>query len=353
MCAPVDGMAGPGQGKKFPGLGGVGLVPNIHPGLDVEGRRARRRRVRARRSPSRWASASAARSRRTPSGAFDRVALAGLTNSYFSYTATPEEYDACHYEGSFTLFGRRQGARLLDVAKPVSAALLAGSDAPAGIAPPALGVGTTAELAAAADARRRHRARAARRRRRAARPRDVPLAGRRPVGRRAARRDVRASSSAATASSWETVLDRRELPRHDRALPPATSTSRPCSSPSATRSATYRFVVTGRADKGDGVEPYSVTSRPFELDAGEARRDRAGRAERARERQGDLPEPRAPGRSSPLPRLVRTGTAMFRVGKKKLRTGTFDAATATASVPVEDGQSVELVASRRLRERCA
>src|SRR3712207_8106992 len=31
MCAPVDGLAGPGQGRKFPGVAGVGLVPGIVP----------------------------------------------------------------------------------------------------------------------------------------------------------------------------------------------------------------------------------------------------------------------------------------------------------------------------------
>ena len=56
----------------------------------------------------------------------DRVALAGLTNGYMSYAATPEEYDACHYEGSFTLFGRRQGPRLMVAAAPRWASLLAG-----------------------------------------------------------------------------------------------------------------------------------------------------------------------------------------------------------------------------------
>ena len=37
--------------------------------------------------------------------------LAGLSNGDVSKTATPEEYDACFYEGSFTLFGRHQGPR--------------------------------------------------------------------------------------------------------------------------------------------------------------------------------------------------------------------------------------------------
>ena len=35
--------------------------------------------------------------------------LVGLANGYLSYMATPEEYDASFYEGSFTLYGRQQG----------------------------------------------------------------------------------------------------------------------------------------------------------------------------------------------------------------------------------------------------
>jgi neutral ceramidase len=42
-------------------------------------------------------------------GALDRVVIAGLTNGYWSYTTTPEEYGYCGYEGSFTLFGREEG----------------------------------------------------------------------------------------------------------------------------------------------------------------------------------------------------------------------------------------------------
>ena len=59
-------------------------------------------------------------------GAYDDVILSGLTNGYSSYTATPEEYDACHYEGSFTLFGRRQGPLYRDAAVAISKALLEG-----------------------------------------------------------------------------------------------------------------------------------------------------------------------------------------------------------------------------------
>ena len=61
-------------------------------------------------------------------GAYEDVVLSGLTNGYSSYTATPEEYDACHYEGSFTLFGRRQGPLYRDAAVAVAKALLEGAE---------------------------------------------------------------------------------------------------------------------------------------------------------------------------------------------------------------------------------
>ncbi len=38
-----------------------------------------------------------------------RVLLAGLANEYVSYFTTPEEYDAQHYEGASTLYGREAG----------------------------------------------------------------------------------------------------------------------------------------------------------------------------------------------------------------------------------------------------
>jgi len=72
-------------------------------------------------------------------GALSRVAIAGLSNGYLSYTATPEEYDACHYEGSFTLFGPGQGAAFLNGTRPLVGPLLSGQPAPAGgLEPPPL-----------------------------------------------------------------------------------------------------------------------------------------------------------------------------------------------------------------------
>ena len=141
VCAPAENFAGPGQGRKFPALAGAGLVPSVNPvavwrigdlgivALPAEVTTQMGRRIR---------NSLAAGDR----GAFDRVALAGLANGYVSYTATPEEYDHCGYEGSFTLFGRRQGARWADVAGAALAALIDGLPVEGAAEPPPSGLGT-------------------------------------------------------------------------------------------------------------------------------------------------------------------------------------------------------------------
>ena len=126
-CAEFENQAGPGQGWKALALGGPGdtLVPATQPvsvlrigtlgiaALPSEVTRQMGLRIR-----------NAIRD--SSGGAFSNVALSGLTNGYTSYTATPEEYDACYYEGSFTLFGRRQGPLYRDVLVDITKALLAG-----------------------------------------------------------------------------------------------------------------------------------------------------------------------------------------------------------------------------------
>src|SRR3954449_11484412 len=134
-CAPVDDMAGPGQGNKMPLAGGP-LLPTTFPVSVV---RVGRLGIAA--FPTEITKQMGTRILRSVSAkaGADRVVLAGLTNAYASYTATPEEYDACTYEGAFTLFGRQQGARYRDFAT----ALAAGTTPPgAGSEPPPAGVGT-------------------------------------------------------------------------------------------------------------------------------------------------------------------------------------------------------------------
>jgi neutral ceramidase len=126
-CAEFENQAGPGQGWKAFALGGPGdtLVPATQPvsvmrigPLGILG------------FPSEVTKQMGLRIRdvvkAASGGAYDDVVLSGLTNGYSSYTATPEEYDACYYEGSFTLFGRRQGPLYRDIALGVSKALLEG-----------------------------------------------------------------------------------------------------------------------------------------------------------------------------------------------------------------------------------
>jgi neutral ceramidase len=344
MCAPVDNMAGPGQGKKFPGLVGVGLVPNVHPisvwrvgslGVAAFGSEITKQMgERIRRSLEEQAG-----------GAFSRVALAGLTNSYFSYTATPEEYDACHYEGSFTLFGRRQGARLRDVASGALDALLSGQPAPASSPPQALGIGSTddtppRETPGAGTALEQ--------------PADTKRLGRATFRWQGGDPSVDAPRGAdfvrvqrrGSDGSWDTVMtdasfrDTTERQPGDEYLHTVQFTE-------CDPTGTYRMVVTGRADKGDGVEPYSVTSDPFTVSNVRVTATEPVVSDGQVSVRGFYPDPGAEAIMA-LPRLVTTGFAAFRIDGK-VRNAQFDASTGTFHLPVEEGQSVKL---HHLRDAC-
>lgn len=123
----------PAQGHKAPLLAGAGLVPSIvrlqvlrigpllfaaipgEPNVTVG------RRLAA------TLSAQLAGHANAPS----TVLVAGLANDYISYFATPEEYTAHRYEGSFTLFGPQSAPLLEQEFTRLTAALLAGTPAPA------------------------------------------------------------------------------------------------------------------------------------------------------------------------------------------------------------------------------
>ncbi|MFL5895415.1 MAG: neutral/alkaline non-lysosomal ceramidase N-terminal domain-containing protein, partial [Thermoleophilaceae bacterium] len=134
-CAPVDDMAGPGQGAKMPLLGGPGLAP---PSVPVSFWRIGRLGIAA--YPVEITKQMGVRIRdalRSDSGGqLDRIVIAGLTNGYWSYTTTPEEYDYCGYEGSFTLFGREEGYAWLAAGDQLMHALLSGGPAPSGYPEP-------------------------------------------------------------------------------------------------------------------------------------------------------------------------------------------------------------------------
>ncbi len=59
------------------------------------------------------------------------VQLSGLANEYLSYFVTPEEYDAQHYEGGSTMYGRESSLALLDGLSTLAVALKNGTAAPA------------------------------------------------------------------------------------------------------------------------------------------------------------------------------------------------------------------------------
>jgi neutral ceramidase len=309
FCAPFNDFAGPGQGSKFPALAGAGLVPSHSPvavwrigslgigAFPLEITRQMGARLRG---------ALLDRA----GGRLDRVVLAGLSNGYQSYTATPEEYGACHYEGSFTLFGEQQGARYRDVALPLVPSLLDGGPAPAGsgeppelafaVPPPPSARSTPDAGSVVSDA-----------------PDSVARMGRATFEWKGGdpnvdpgRNRVFVSLQRRLGADWVTVatedgyFDTTEL--IDRRNPTWRETWQftECDPPG-----TYRFGVTGRANTGSGVADYAANSQAFELrplsnlqiiDAVVQ-----GGVARVRARYRD------PGTDAllALPRRVRTGTA--------------------------------------------
>jgi neutral ceramidase len=81
----------------------------------------------------------------TSSSGIADVVVSGLANEYADYFTTPEEYDAQHYEGAATIYGRASSVALQEVLVELSAALVGGTPAPAPYAyDPTNGVGASA-----------------------------------------------------------------------------------------------------------------------------------------------------------------------------------------------------------------
>jgi hypothetical protein len=59
-----------------------------------------------------------------------RAVISGLANEYSSYYTTPEEYDAQHYEGAATVYGRASSVAVQEVLVKLTAALVNGATAP-------------------------------------------------------------------------------------------------------------------------------------------------------------------------------------------------------------------------------
>jgi neutral ceramidase len=344
QCGPFDDSAGPGQGKKA-FLAGGPLLPTTFPVSFVKVGRlgiAAFPSEITKQMGTRVINAVQAKA----GGAFDRVVIAGLTNAYASYTATPEEYDNCTYEGSFTLFGRQQGARYRDFAGGLAEALAKGQAAPAGASePPNAGFGTESTPP----------------------PRQTPNAGTpaaqpaKQVDRygravfkwnggdpslEAERGKPFVSLQRRKGKDWETVAtDDTFADTTERGAGDVWTETYQLDG--CTPTGTYRFLVNGHADRGDGTEAYSLGSASFEvgeLTLAPAAPIVTGDEVRAIVRYPD------PGASLlALPRLVTTGSATLRVtrtdGSTKTVKATPDPATGAFTATVAGAKSAELLSA--------
>jgi neutral ceramidase len=265
-CAPFDGFAGPGQGMKMPLLGGPGdsLVPGTQP---VSVMRIGPLAITA--FPSEITKQMGLRIRNAvqeaTGGAYEDVVLSGLTNGYSSYTSTPEEYDACHYEGSFTLFGRRQGALYRETAVAVAKAL-AGGAGYASDPEPAYRVDEsgsypepepTPDAGKAVEQPEKSLVRYGRA--------TFSWSGGHPAIDAPADRRLVTTQRQGRNGRWKRVTTDDgfyDILERDPETDVWTTTFQ---TTECMRAGNYRFVVTGRADKGSGPEDYRIESDPFRL----------------------------------------------------------------------------------------
>jgi neutral ceramidase len=343
----------PGQPPKFPmitgaGAGGAGLVPSTVPvsvwrvgGLGVAA------------LPSEVTRQQGQRIRQVivddAGGELERTTLAGLTNGYVSYTATPEEYEHCHYEGSFTLFGHRQGPRFRDFARSLVAPLITGGEAPAG-APEPPPFGFAAQPPPPTD--------------------PTPQAGE-PVEQPAdsVRRYERATFrwhggdpvvdaprgadfvalQRQQGADWVTVAtDDTEFDTTERSQDGVWTETWQFGECDPLGS--YRFMVRGMADRGSGVEPYELASQPFELGpTAPLAASTPSVAGGVASVTATYPDP-GDGALLALPRRVRSGDALLRVtepgGAQAEVTAEPDAGRLRFTTPVPDGSTVELLEVR-------
>lgn len=73
-----------------------------------------------------------------PAGVHEAFVV-GLSNGYLGYLVTPEEYDAQHYEGGHTVFGKWTSLLARDTLRELVTAMRDGSPAPTPAEPPTLG----------------------------------------------------------------------------------------------------------------------------------------------------------------------------------------------------------------------
>ena len=314
MCAPIDNLAGPGQGMKFPALAGRGLVPSTVPvsvwrigSLGVAGFPAEITKTMGARIRTALTTESA--------GAFERTVIAGLSNGYVSYTATPEEYDACHYEGSFTLFGRRQGARYQSFAAGLTESLVTGAPAPADAPEPqTVGVGPGQVVQPrvtpdAGDVIEQPAASVARRGTASFRWHGGDTAYDAPRGRAFVTVEHRERDGAwRVVASDDGFQDITERTREDG------SWTETFQFADCDPLGTYRFRVRGRADTGAGPEPYEAVSREFEVTPATLRSQPPTVAGSVATVRALYPDP-GEGTLMAMPRLVGTGQAVVEVAE--------------------------------------
>ena len=326
-CAPVDNFAGPGQGEKMPLIGGPGLAPASVPisfwqigklgiaAYPIEITKQMGQRIRDALSAD-------------AKGAFDRVAIAGLTNGYWSYATTPEEYGYCGYEGSFTLFGRQMGYGLLAAGDQLMDALLQGKPAPSGLPePPNLAFGTTATT----PIRATPQAGAA-----IKQPEDVARYGRTTFTWKGGDPQVDAPRGKTFVAlqrlgarrQWRTVAtDDTFEDTTQRGAGDVWTETFEMGRCRATGS--YRFVVTGRAVRrsGGAAEDYRLESNAFEVAPARIATGEVTVVDGTASVRPLYPDP-GPGALTALPRLVRDATVKFELS---------DGSTAEATDPDGDG----------------
>jgi hypothetical protein len=329
---------------KFPGVQGAGLVPDTAPlsvwrigslalgAFSTEITTQMGRRI----TDAMLASGK---------GVLQRAAVVGLTNAYQSYTATPEEYDACAYEGSFTLWGRRQGPRLRDVAVALTRALVGGELPPSAAPPPPLSLPQDPSQAAdpTPDAGTPEK-------------QPEPVLSRfgratfswhggnpqvdAPRGETLVSLQRRKGGRFVTVATDDTYADIVE--RDEQDVWTETYQFGECARPGR-----YRFHVTGHADRGDGPAAYALDSDPF-------------RVKRLKTLTVEPPVVRGrrvtlralypdPGKEAllALPRRVVSGRALLKAGRRKVRARPTKLGVFRARVP--KGAQVTLLS---LRDRC-
>jgi hypothetical protein len=273
------------------------------------------------------------------------VVIAGLANGYLSYTATPEEYDACAYEGSFTIFGRHQGPRYLDVARGVMGALLGGPDPPSAPEPPETGVGGTVpaihQTADAGTAVAQPAATVKRYERAVFTWHGGDPAVDAPRGQTFVTLEHKVGSDWQAVGTEEGLNDTTEL--GSDGVWTETWQFAQCDP-----TGTYRFHVTGMADKdGSGAAPYELTSNEFELQpTAPLTFDPPSVSGGTARLLARYPDPGANALLA-LPKRVRTGSAQLRVtpsgGSPTVVTAHPDAERLRFTAPAAPGSAVEVV----------